>query len=272
VTFDFTTMTDYVKVWSPHLNQPLLVVSGPSATSFGQLVAGRVDLNGDGLPDLVVASPLVPNTEIAAYDHSGTLLYRIPLAQLNVRVMDLCALPDLDGDGCSEFLVGAFDYNLGYTRGLVAVVSGRTGRLLRISYDQVQGDLIGYPITTVGDMDGDGVMDYATGDYWGHGRAVLTVYSGATAAILHEWVASYDNSSVILGGHDIDLDGVPDVIGVSLGYLNSTGYAGRLQAFSSRDQQVLFHTEPTTSVVFNYAHTLADLGVQPGSPYPVIAF
>jgi len=45
-----------------------------------------------------------------------------------------------------------------------------------------------------------------------------------------------------------------------------------VQVFSSRDQQLLVHTEPgTPSYLGDYAYTLADLGVQPASPYPVFA-
>lgn len=265
--------TSYVEVWSPRLRQQLLLVSAPSANQFGSVLAGRVDLNGDGRPDLLVGSTRPYTGDTRAYDHSGALLYQIPVGL--AVVLDLEGLPDLDGDGCSDFLVGGVDYTLGFSRGYVALHSGRTGARIRVAFDQQRGDLIGKPLAAAGDMDRDGVIDYATGNYWGNGsRALITVYSGATGAILTEVTSSsFGISADILAGLDADLDGVADVIGSSPNYNSGPTQQGALHAFSSRDRQMLFRLQPQpgTSYTGSYGLALASLGVQPGSPYPVIA-
>jgi hypothetical protein len=101
----------------------------------------------------------------------------------------------------------------------------------------------------------------------------MNIYSGATGAYIQQWTSTTMLlGDALIGGRDIDLDGVPDLIGSYIGYPNGSGRWGRVHAFSTRDRQILMHTEPSqTSISPWYGRTLADLGVQPGNPYPVFA-
>jgi len=263
--------TNHVAVWSPHRNQQILVLTVLGTEGFGGCIAGRVDLNGDGQPDLLVASTQASNPSVRAFDHSGALLYRIPFAPFNAVVLSVLGMPDVDGDGCSDFVVGGVEYSTGVSRGYVALFSGRTGSLIRVAYDERPGELIGFPLCRVGDMDRDGVQDYATGNYWGFQFAVVTVYSGATGAVVRKWSsATYGLVPPLFVG-DADRDGVVDLIASTPRYLGGTG---RVQVFSSRDQQMLMYMQPQPGTNYpgsTYGETMADLGVQPGSPYPVFA-
>jgi hypothetical protein len=156
---------------------------------------------------------------------------------------------------------------------MVILVSGRTGTVLRTTDGEQPGDRLCGPVAAVGDLDRDGRIDYAVGNYWGGGDRI-NVYSGATGTILRQWVeTTHDIGARFLCGPDADLDGIPDVISGSGNFVNSTPFRGRVQAFSSFDHQVLAHVEPYES---NYrpefAASMASLGVQRGSPDPVIAF
>ena len=272
---------NHLQVWSPHLGRELLRLSGPRSSSFAGRFAGRVDLDGDHLPDLIVASTHPSAPDVRAYSHTGALLYTVPLGQMQMLPLAVMGLQDLDNDGSNEILVGGTDYSLGYTRGMLLVLSGRTGAVLRATYDELQGDIMGYPIDTAGDMDRDGVEDYATGNFWGgsgSGRKILSVYSGATGNLIRQWTVPIGSgvnlSTTLIGGRDVDLDGVPDVIAGTHAWNNgATLRDGRVQAFSSRDQQLLLQLEPPIQIVTpSYAEEIEDLGVQPGSPYPVFAF
>ena len=257
----------YLVIWSPHLHQQLLRIN-----NFTGRPVVSMQIDGDGLPDLV--SVVAPN-DIQAFDRFGQPIWSFPLAGLGLTVRDLLAFPDLDGDGVGEILVGSVDGLLTIARGSVAVLSGRRGTLLRIAYDGILGDLIGTPLARAGDVDGDGVEDYATGSYLGgvfSRRSVLDVFSGATGALLHEWATPYDLATSLVGGHDVDQDGRPDLIAGSTSYPISNFRLGRAQAFSPRDHQLLMHVEPSVDTYNGgYAINMADLGVQPGNPYPVFA-
>jgi hypothetical protein len=270
VSWDGGLGTFYFQVWSPYRNQNVLQISRPREGGQWEVLAGMVDLNGDAQPDLLIGSSHT-STSIYAYDHSGSLLYSIPITSYGLA-RAAAGVGDLDGDGCDDFVIGIDWYD--NMRGAIALVSGRTGTIVRITPGELPGDRICYPLAAAGDVDRDGLTDYVTGNYFGeNGRGLINVYSGATGTIIRQWVSTTaDISTSLLPGPDADLDGLPDMISGSVGFPNSPLRIGRVQVFSSRDQQVLAHTEPNYDYARHYAEWIADLGVQPGSPYPVIAF
>ena len=76
---DGITDDNRVVVWSPHLDLPLLELRGTWGDEFGLSVTGNVDLDGDGLPDLVVLSTNPHRPAIEAYSHTGVRLWRLEL-------------------------------------------------------------------------------------------------------------------------------------------------------------------------------------------------
>ena len=80
----------------------------------------------------------------------------------------LASLPDLDGDGLSELLVGAPNRQpVGFgTKGHAYVLSGASGAVLRVHEGWNKGDRMGHSVAKLADLDGDGVADYGAGAIW----------------------------------------------------------------------------------------------------------
>ncbi len=263
-----------VEVWSPRRSQVLWTVLGPHASLFGSRLAGDLDVNGDGRNDLIIASIHLNSSDLWVHDNSGALLYRIPARSLGFVVTSVAGVGDLDRDGADDFAVGALDVNDRLARGTVAVISGRTGSLIRLTYGPQAGDAIGDPVVGVGDMDRDGVPDYAAGSFFGQ-RGIAIVYSGATGNVIHQWTSPALIGERLLGGIDADLDGVIDLISGAENFYNGPNAYGRVQVFSGRDGQVLWDLrnpglaggqQPFGSLGLQ----IAQLAPQPGHPYPVI--
>jgi hypothetical protein len=170
------TALQQIEVRSSVTHQPIWTATIPNAWAnfYGHAIAGGMDLDGDGLADVVAsATRLSPGGTIIAYDHFGAELYRIVDASPNWLVgVDLESLGgDLNGDGRDDFLsVGPSAIG----SGAVVVFSGADGAVLQVSYGIPPGGLSNG--AGCGDLDGDGVLDYAAGGFWG--ASVVTTFRG----------------------------------------------------------------------------------------------
>ncbi|MCA8965672.1 MAG: hypothetical protein KDC48_12380 [Planctomycetes bacterium] len=237
---------------------------------YGVRIAGDMDLDGDGRNDLVTCDTRQgPYGTLFAYDNSGQLLYQItnqdPTILMGVDVAPLGG--DLDQDGGDDFLVVCPDTT---GRSVILVLSGRTGAILRRSYGELPGDFLYFTIGC-GDLDGDGVPDYAGGAHDLANHCVST-YSGATGNLIY----SYRNPSMTqqgcgsmgaeLAAQDLDHDGVNDLIAMSWGCF--------LFALNGRTGDEMFHfnrsTWPMAGATCMGAATL--LAPPPHELYPVVVY
>lgn len=127
---------------------------------------------------------------------------------------------DLNGDGVGEYLIGSpGDAKEGKQVGGVQVRSGKDGRLLFQLYGKHEASNFGRIALGVGDVDGDGVDDFAVGatresaDVEECGS--LRIYSGACGKVIHEWFGSepfdkFGRSLAILD--DADKDGISEIL------------------------------------------------------------
>lgn len=175
----------------------LLLTGDSPKDSFGAAVAGVPDLDGDGVPELLVGSPGDdPNgpESGAAFLYSGasgTLLRRFdgggPGHKLGIVV---AAAGDLNGDGWPDLLAcAARDNDLGYPSGYVRLYSGADGSLLRTHSSSNDFDGFGASAAGAGDVDRDGFDDIVIGapeDSWqGAAAGAAYVYSGRDGRLLH---------------------------------------------------------------------------------------
>jgi len=268
---------NWLEIISPFQATSLWTVTGPFYGHFGRVTIG-LNLDNDSNNEVVTSTNTSTDSRIFAYDHDGTLLYTINLLQPNnAWLRGLGSVGDIDADGADDFGVGLVEAT---TRGAVQLYSGRTGTPIRRDYGTQLLDGIATQIMGIGDMNFDGVPDYAASNRFG-ARGVIVTFSGANGAVLREWTGEQGLAEKLLAGpdFDLDLDGVPDVFAGAPRYWNGTGWQGRIQALSGRDGEVLWdmRNSPTSAGPGELPHPdpalgegLANIGPLPGSPYPVV--
>lgn len=155
------------------------------------------------------------------------------------------AIGDLNGDGVSEFIIGAWRNTAGGPlAGRAYVFSGRDGALLH-TVTGLPNNRIGFSVAGVGDVNRDGVPDYAVG---GPGRFAVPqngrvlVLSGADHSVLYDLAGT---SQSLFGwdvnaAGDVNGDGWPDIaVGAPL-VSQTAGFAGRVYAISGRDGSTIW--------------------------------
>jgi len=239
--------------------------SQPWSTLFGYGYAGNVDLDGDGRPDVLVTDVRTTYGTVYAFSNSGSLLYAWSPTSGTLAVgRSVAGVGDVDGDSCDDFVTGGFGPD---TNGRVALVSGRTGTLIRVAQGE-PGDEIGHSVTGCGDVDGDGIPDFASGnsDFMTL-RCVVKVFSGATGAPIYTLTGGPPQGNAfgwsIAGGADVDQDGVRDIVVGAHAEVYSGG-EGAGYVFSGRDGSVLFREAPGGREGFS----VVTMPPQPGSVFP----
>ncbi|HEX5053634.1 MAG TPA: VCBS repeat-containing protein [Planctomycetota bacterium] len=230
--------TQMISVRSGRDDHVLWTVQHPLNTYWAYHVIGDLDLDGDGELDVVVGSPFAGAGQgaIWAYDHQGNLLYQLTGApQPFTLAQSLAKLGDVNGDGCDDFVCGLGDP---YWYGAVAVISGRTGQFLRIVTGQNFPDYIGSGCVGCGDLDGDGIPDFAAGGGLSGANGSVQAFSGATGNRLFSVYSggTGDRFGAVLQAGDYDHDGVLDIIAPT--------WLG-LRVVSGREGAQIAHYAPT---------------------------
>jgi len=197
---------------------------------MGWSVSGAGDVNGDGVPDVIVGEfendPNGLDNAGSAHVFSGadgTLLHRFDgAAALDYFGYSVAGAGDANGDGFADLLVGAYEADPGGLTGAGSafLYSGLDGSLLRRFDGMAVGDHLGKAVSGAADVDGDGLDDQILGsldsDPGGMSSAGSAfVHSGADGAILHrfdgESPADWFGQSVGAAG-DLDGDGIHDLV------------------------------------------------------------
>ncbi len=191
---------------------------------LGAGVGGLGDIDGDGWPDFAVGIPAggAPGGHVLVFSgRTATLLYTFGEPSLSnwTYARTIVSIGDVDGDGVPDIAVG--DSNFSAYDGSVLVYSGANGAFLyRVFGSGCFGDGaggsdpdFGTEIAAIGDLDGDGIGDFAVG-----GLNEARAFSGATGSLLrefHEPPVFFSGDVHCVGVHsvpDLNGDGRPEVV------------------------------------------------------------
>jgi len=238
---------------------------------FGYTLSSFEDLNGDGREDLLIGVEKSDgNNEnegslqvFAAASYDKLLTATGPGHESHLG-SSVSRIGDVDGDGTPDLAGGAFMYSTGEETGKgkgagmgeqdgrqsgwAGLYSGRDGALLRSWVGETM-DHLGYAITSLGDVNADGVSDLAVGanqsgwvgDY--HGEGYVRVYSCRDGALLYELRGEELGDQFSWGmatASDHDQDGLADLLvgapsAISVNKETMTNRSGTVFLFSGAD-------------------------------------
>ena len=225
---------------------------------FGWSVSNAGDVNGDGYSDVIVGALQYSNGEVAegrAYVYHGsaaglgeTEAWTAEPNQVTAYLgYSVSTAGDVNGDGYSDVIVGAYAYDNGETdEGRVFVYRGSaTGLSTSATWTAESNQasaLFGFFVSTAGDVNGDGYSDVIVGapaydnGHSDEGRAY--VYHGSAAGLrsIVAWTAESNQVFASFGvsvstADDVNGDGYSDVIVGASGYDNGESAEGRAYVY-----------------------------------------
>ncbi|TAJ18106.1 MAG: hypothetical protein EPO68_08390, partial [Planctomycetota bacterium] len=191
----------------------------PIATSELAALVGIGDVDQDGVPDAVLGQPMLNGWAGAVTWIAGpggslsvTLSGAAPGDSLGTA---LAPVPDLDGDGVADLLIGAPGTDgVALDGGSVLLCSGANGATLRTWHGATTGEL-GRSFAAVADRDGDGLADVALGaPEFGAKAGRVTIVSSASGLVLAtlDGAPSSRYGYALADGGDLNLDGRRDLL------------------------------------------------------------
>jgi hypothetical protein len=223
---------------------------------FGSCVATAGDVNGDGYSDVLVSSNSFPYD---GYNRAGKVsLFTGSQSGLSTTLAwsdesnqqdaffghSVSTAGDVNGDGYSDVIVGAYNYDNGQTNeGRVYVYHGSSTGLSTtantVSESNSASALFGYSVSAAGDVNGDGLSDVLVGGPGWAGSGRVYVFHGSLTGISTVWNYSlnadgsgeYFGCSVSTAG-DVNGDGYSDVIVGAENYANGQTQEGKAYIFN----------------------------------------
>jgi hypothetical protein len=200
------------------------------------------DLDGDGVSDLILGAPDsnaggsdAGEVRVVSGANGALLFSAVGAGPFDDFGFAVAGIGDVDGDRVPDLLVGAPQAHeetgpIANWTGYAQVLSGADGTVLQfLQGEQVfefWGGSFGFAVASPGDVDGDGVADYAIGEYGADVEGMLSgvatagrlhLYSGANGLEIRQLVGFVDISATQVGrslaaAGDLDGDSVGDLL------------------------------------------------------------
>ncbi|HEX5011519.1 MAG TPA: FG-GAP-like repeat-containing protein [Planctomycetota bacterium] len=248
-------MRGAARIWSSASGELLLELVGlVCGQDFGMAALGLDDIDGEGVPDLLVTTGHgAPEPLVQAFSGAtGSEIWRrlLPVVvvgenfdALGQRLVD--AVGDVDGDGIGDFV-------LSLASG-AAVCSGRDGATIAMVATDL-GGLTPNTVSGLGDADLDGVPDAVVSSWTASapGLSRVTVFSARTGQTLFEVAGEAtppggtadEFGRRLAGPGDVDGDGRADVL-VTLAHDPSAGRDGLVRVLSGDSGTLLLGATPS---------------------------
>jgi len=213
----------------------------PIGTAWGSVL----DVNADGVGDILAGAPGVGGGTGRAYIHAGMAGVGITVPHLT-RLTGLAgsnayyghavaSAGDVNGDGYADVLIGS--YLVGASNGRIDLYFGAPGGPALVPSNTVlspdTGAYFGYSVAAAGDVNRDGYGDIVVGGYLAGGSGRVYVFYGNAGGIsarpdvtLNSPVAG--NASfgyAVAGAGDVNADGYADVVVGANGVGSGSGAA-----------------------------------------------
>jgi len=272
--------------------------SAQAGSQLGVSVSDAGDVNGDGYADMIVGADKYSagsTEEGVAYIYygssTGVALNLLTLLQNNQASSafgrSVSGAGDVNGDGYADVIVGAPDYDNGFTnKGAAYVFLGTaagasTAANASLEIDALYNPNIAYAhfgnsVSDAGDVNGDGYADIIIGstgiDYTGLPEAgAVFVYHGGSSGIsstASEIIEGNQSNSgfgsSVSGAGDVNGDGYADVILGAWGYESDIAQANEGAAFihlgnvNGRDMELRPRHYSTTGMLHAWSLTQDD--------------
>lgn len=250
------SMSGSATVYSGATGNPIVQFLGDSPGDlFGYSVAGA-DLNGDGVGDIVIGAhgDDVGGTESGTvYVYSGvdnSLLFSRTGASAGDNFgFAVSCVPDTDGDGMNEVLVGAWTADAGASNsGRAYLLKGTDGSTLQTFDGEQDFDFFGKSLAGLSDVNADGFGDVLIGapgnSAAGSGAGAAYVFSGADGVLLQTMrgdAAGDGFGSSLSPAGDLNNDGAGDYLIGAPGSDVAATNAGMARAVSGPNGATLFN-------------------------------
>jgi hypothetical protein len=193
---------------TPHFNSPPAFNAGtnPNSVATG-------DLNGDGIPDLVIPNLTTDTFSILFADGEGAFLpplsYNVGIKGTTVGAYPrAAAIGDLNADGKRDLIIGG-GYNHSWVSVLLGDGTGNFGPALNQAVGN-NGELTG---VVLGDFNGDGKQDVAAAG--SSSLAINFLLGNGAGGFGSTSQVTVTSQPQAIAASDFNLDGLPDVVAIN---------------------------------------------------------
>ncbi|MFI4967078.1 MAG: FG-GAP repeat domain-containing protein [Gammaproteobacteria bacterium] len=185
-----------------------LCYAAPACALAPGATIATADMDGDGIPDLVVLSPADCTVNVVTVDADGNFTLLPPQSFEDITDMSSIAVADVNGDGIPDVIISDESGSAGGVR--VLLNDGHGDLAADVSYASETGSGSGPASVTITDINGDGFPDIITANASDGSVSILLNNGDATFAAPVSYLAG--TYAVTVAVADLNGDGLPDLV------------------------------------------------------------